>query len=101
MYEPSTTATRVNIVFSEGNTHATLTKLIDIATLLVFSLFSKLPRQTVPVLQKSQGLCWPGGTLLSKEGAGRAVVGKLEPQSITAAQATRLTGSHSHRSKTS
>lgn len=61
MYELSATATRVNIVFSEGNTHATLlSKQMDITTLFMFSLFSKLPGQIVPVLQKSQGSCWPG-----------------------------------------
>lgn len=40
-----------------------------------------------------------GRAFLSKEGAGTAVMGKLEPKSIAAAQATTLMGSHSREAK--
>lgn len=69
IYEPSATATRVNTGFSEGSAYATLlNKLMDMLTLFVFSLSSKLPGQTVPGLQKPQGSCWPGGLCSMRSG---------------------------------
>lgn len=82
MYEPSATATRVNIVFSEGNAHATLSKQRDISTLFVFSLFGKLPGQTVSVLQKSQGTCWPGGLRCASRGLAEQLWGGWRPRPL-------------------
>lgn len=80
IYKLSATATRVNIVFSEGNTHTALSKLVDISTLYVFCLFSKLPGQIVPVLQKSWGLCWPGEGFSFQGGVWHSSYGKAGAQ---------------------
>lgn len=92
IYEPSTTATRVNIAFSEGNAHATLSKPVDTVTIFVFSRFSRLLGQTVPVLQKSQELCWLGELRCVRKGLAEQLWRSWRPK---ASQRPRPPGSWS------
>lgn len=63
----SAATTEVNTPL-RGNTQHLLNKPVDASTLFVFSLSCTLPGQTVPVLQESEGLCWPGGLCCVRRG---------------------------------
>lgn len=86
-------------LLSEGSTHHLFSKPTDTSTLFVFSLSCKLPGQTVPVLQKSEGLCWPGGLCCVRRGL-QSNPGENPGGAKHHSSTPRLVSSHCPKSKT-